>query len=671
LFIDYIFSASISEKDLKSRYKRYLDKIVPPAFVVYDSSYSFETSPDQGTNAYYPDVKPDLVITRKGEHFKYAVFANVIVELKHDFSKVDFRDALNQITLYAQRIFLCSRLLRRTNMLAILADKSVYYLIEFQWKHDCVSTFVSIAYAHTFSTPISASLSQQVLNESLVLPDCVLFKGSRTEAHAMNGNQIEEAMNLTSNITKQSVANSTAIEDEDAQTSKRLKITKTASELSVFKGWSYIFCGIEMPFPYLIYSSALSCVYQADTFFAIKLSTSMQANFVEFEHLVYRRLQRYGVPFIACLECIQRFSHQDDKYLIVPIKCSVTSSISTSKIDDMGRAMTKQEASSVALLFSTVGFDYAIAPSFVSLLDVFEAMNQHAFITHGDVRIENMICNGKYWLIDFAFSYDHAPYSLRAPFVKLLFGQKYRNECISKILKAFDFVLLKLEATYFSEGVFMLDSFPSEPSRDHAFLNLWTQLMQNDEMQVLLRYLHDNVLSSLQEKPDYALIFDLIKICFIHYFSSIPVAKQTRMTFQSKYGCVATYPTLSDFEYLQVEVRGAILGAACFARDPCEFFHGLRMTASNDVLQKIMNRHTTINLSLADDLESLVKTICLKQFPKDLSKLITCPPNNPSAYLEGWLQFESKKKRLLATVFECARNADLPGLRQTFMELGW
>jgi hypothetical protein len=671
LFIDYNFSASISEKDLKSRYKRYLDKIVPPAFTVHDSSSSFETSPDQGTNAYYPEVKPDLVITRKGEHFKYAVFANVIVELKQDFSKVDFRDALNQITLYAQRIFLCSRLLRRTNMLAILADKSVYYIIEFKWKYDSIITFVSSEYPHAFLTPLLATLAEQVLTQSLILEDYVLFNGSRTEAHAMNGNQKEDAMDLTSSITKQSAANSTASQHADAEESKRLKISEALMELSLLKSWTYKFCGKEMPFPYLIYSSALSCVYQAGKEFAIKLSSSMQANFIEFEHLVYRRLQRYGVPFIARLECIQRFSHQDDKSLIVPIKCSVTSSISTSKIDDMGRAITKQEASLVALLFSTVGFDYAIAPSFVSLLDVFEAMNQHAFITHGDVRIENMICNGKYWLIDFSFSYDHAPYSLRAPFVKLLFGQKYRNECITKILKAFDFVLLKLEASYFSEGVFMLDSVPSEPSRDHAFLNLWTQLMQNEEMQVLLRYLNDNVLSSLQEKPDYALIFDLIKTCFIHYFPSIAVAKQTRMTFQSKYGSDATYPTLSDFEYLQVEVRGAILGAACFTRDPCESFHGLKMTASNDVLQKIMNRHITIDLSLADDLESLLKTICLKKFAEDMAKPIVSLPNSPSVYLEEWLQFEYELKDMLAVAFQCARNADLPGLRQAFKKLRW
>jgi hypothetical protein len=648
-----------------------LDKIVPPAFVVHDSSYSFETSPDQGTNAYYPEVKPDLVITRKDEHFKYAVFANVIVELKHDFSKVDFRDAVNQITLYAQRIFLCSRLLRRTNMLAILADKSDYYIIEFQWNNDSVSTFVSSANPHASMAPISAILTQQILIQSLILADYVLFNGSTTEAHAMNGNQKEEAMDLTSRITKQSAANSIASQHADAQASERLKISKTASELSLFTGWTYKFCGNEMPFPYLIYSSALSCVYQAGKKFVIKLSTSMQANFVEFEHLVYRRLQRYGVPFIAHLECIQRFSHQDGIDLIVPMEYSVTSSISTIEHEEIGRAMTKQEASSVALLFSTVGSDSLVAPSFVSLLAAFEAMNQHASITHGDVRMENMIYFGKFYLIDFSFSYDHAPYSLRAPFVKLLCGQKYRNECISKILKAFDFVLQKLEVTYFSDGVFMLDSVPPEPSRDHPFLNLWTQLMQNDEMQVLLRYLNDNVLSSLQEKPDYALIFDLIKMCFIHYFPSIPVAKQTRMTFQSKYGCVATYPILSDFEYLQVEVRGAILGAAYFRRDPCESFRGLRMTASNDVLQKMMNRHLTIDLSLADDLESLVKTICLKKFAEDMAKPILSLPHTPSAYLEGWLQLESRKKWLLATVFECARKSDLPGLRQAFMKLGW
>ena len=45
--------------------------------------------------------------------------------------------------------------------------------------------------------------------------------------------------------------------------------------------------------------------------------------------------------------------------------------------------------------------------SFSPLFNTFEAMNRHAFIVHGDVRIENMdYC----YLIDFSFADHHAPY---------------------------------------------------------------------------------------------------------------------------------------------------------------------------------------------------------------------------------------------------------------------
>jgi hypothetical protein len=647
-----------NEFTFQKEFMRFLIPLLPPSFQLIDSHKSIAMSPiSLLSNPLYPRIKPDFIIALKEKEFHYAVFAHVIIELKMDIPlhSTRFQDALNQITAYAERIFFSSRFLCRDKLIGILADVKGYIIIHFSFIRDKVVPLVFSKLDYSDLEPLCGTLSHQELSKVFIVPDSFLYNGKRTIGHS----QVAAPLDGT-NETPNFLTQVSADQSDSEHIMKKSKYESQSSSIYASSNsdlgndvtdWTFSFDGTKLSFPYLIYASSLSYVVK-DEYHVIKFSTYRAQEFIDFEILAYRRIQRYGVPYFACLE----------KYI---------------RFDD-----------SAALLFSTVGSsDLNNLVNFPLLVDSFESLHRVNLI-HGDVRKENMICRGtSILLIDLAFARDYSSYSFTSIFAGIFQDCLNRASLRESLLRVFKSILKDIIAHGFlKDDMICLDTalLTSSDGQNiwpfvEKFKSFWdTRIRNNDVLElknavILHAYAtnetsEDNALAvtHLCSKFDSALT--QIRENFLAYFKSIPDAKLSKLEHSKKYPRASRYLLLEDEEYLETEVLCAINAAAAFESNQDERFRGLLATASNRILHFLNNRKQNFKLLREDDLESLVKTFCLLTYPASTSGILSGPQDDPLYILQCWEEFE-KSHSNVQNLFAYARDLKYAELAAEFGDL--
>jgi hypothetical protein len=350
----------------------------------------------------------------------------------------------------------------------------------------------------------------------------------------------------------------------------------------------------------------------------IKLPTYRAYGFIDFEILAYRRIQRFGVPFFACLE-----------------KCS--------RFED-----------SAALLFSTVGSsDLTNLHNFPLLLESFQSLHRINII-HGDVRMENMInVGGSIFLIDLAFSRDYSPFNFTSIFSKLLFKSSNRASRCNNLSKLFSSLLKDIiKDGFLKDASLDCDSTRLSSIKEsltlpfiEKFYSFWNaRVTQSDVLEFKnswpsLSNAAENtcenkvtIAADLSFKVDSA--FMEIREGFLEYFRSISHAILSHTEHAEKYSHVRIYPKRTDEEYFEIEVLCAIRAAGALEDSQDSRFRGLRATASNRILRLLKDNIMEFKLFPEDDLESLVKTLCFLTYRCATSGIISGPPEDPFYLLE-------------------------------------
>jgi hypothetical protein len=502
-------------------------------------------------------IKPDFIITRNDPKYYFTVFAAAIIEVKLDLGPRDsalYRDALNQLSNDAIKIHHSSQLLDRKSLTAILMSKYQYYTFSMHWVADEV--IVTLTGISTYD------------NLSLLI-------------WTLNDENLSSGLNIPKEYSF----------EEDVLSASIQKKKKSRLTCDSFM-WKYSCCGHQMEFPCLIYSSSLSNIFQSGNEYIIKVPSHRSKNFVAFEALAYRRLQRFGIPSIARLE--DTYYKQDKKLLVL----------------------------------STVGDSYVSSNLFVPLVESLQMMHQKTFLVHGDLRPENIVQRGtNLYLIDFAFARDNAPWSFLIPFYKLLKSKVPRRDFYEKIKAFFGELVSEIkEQCQMGPGLFLTESAKEKWLSD--FSVYWATMIQRPQCQTLKKAYEDHSRECPQQIGAFENLFEDFKHCFIAFFATMTEAP------------ICDSPS-GPIDFLAEEVLGALETASTLNCHPNRCFRGLPRLASNRVLENLYNCVEKISICPADDLESLVKCFLFLRFPDIFKELIAIPQDNAEIILDTWLKFEA------------------------------